>query len=74
MSMKFNDREWTKMQSKIEANFERLSQEASAAASREGTLDERTDAYCAVFARDGITLDRASIRAELAEQLGDDIS
>lgn len=70
MSAKFNDRNWKRRQREIEAKFERLSEEASAAASEDGTLDERTDAYCAVFSRAGVPLDRDEIRAKLASQLG----
>ncbi|RYD00111.1 hypothetical protein SJ20_05810 [Micrococcus sp. MS-ASIII-49] len=74
MRIKFNEREWSKYESELQVEFDPLSDEASAAASREGTLDERTDAYCAVFAREGVQLDRGAIRAELAKQLGDDVS
>lgn len=74
MSMKFNDREWAKMQSAFEGDFARLSEEASETASQAGTLDERTDAYCTVFAREGIDLNRTEIRGKLQQQLGYQIS
>ncbi|MCV7512447.1 hypothetical protein [Micrococcus luteus] len=74
MSIKFNDREWAKMQAQLEDQSARLSAEASAAASQGGSLDERTDAYCAVFAREGIDLNRGEIRRQLQAHLSDDIS
>lgn len=70
MIVKSNERKWNKVQRELEAKLERLSKEASAAASLDGTLDERTDAYCAVFSRAGVSLNRDEIRAKLAARLG----